>query len=77
MKKYIFIILTIISAVSMNAQETLSLEQCRDLALKNNVSIRNSVLQSGVAKEVRKEAFTKYFPNITLQVLHSQPTIVY
>lgn len=65
MKKYIFIILTIISAYSMNAQETLSLEQCRELALKNNVSIRNSVLQSSVAKEVRKEAFTKYFPNIS------------
>ncbi|MDE6785495.1 MAG: TolC family protein [Muribaculaceae bacterium] len=65
MKKYIIIIVTLISAASMNAQETLSLEQCRELALKNNVSIRNSVLQLGVAKEVRKEAFTKYFPNIS------------
>lgn len=49
----------------MDAQETLTLDQCRDLALKNNVAIRNSALTTGVAREVRIEAFTKYFPNIS------------
>lgn len=65
MKRHILFILIIISALPMTAQERLSLEQCRELALKNNVAVRNSALQVGVAKEVRKEAFTKYFPNIS------------
>lgn len=65
MKRHILFILIIISALPMTAQERLSLEQCRELALKNNVAVRNSALQAGVAKEVRKEAFTKYFPNIS------------
>lgn len=65
MKKHLLFILTVIGAISINAQQTLSLDQCRELALKNNVAIRNSTLKTEVAREIRKEAFTKYFPNIS------------
>ncbi|MDE5839153.1 MAG: TolC family protein, partial [Paramuribaculum sp.] len=42
-----------------------TLEQCKALALENNAEIRvaNNNLQA--ASEQRKEAFTKYFPEIT------------
>lgn len=47
------------------AQDVLTLDQCREMALQNNMAIRNSALQTQAAKELRKEAFTKYFPNIS------------
>lgn len=65
MKKYILTVLVFLSCICANAQEVLTLDQCREMALKNNVAIRNSALQIGVAKAVRQEAFTKYFPEIS------------
>lgn len=50
----------------MAAQRMLSLDECRELALKNNIVIRNSALSSMAAKETRQEAFTKYFPNVSV-----------
>ena len=59
--------LIILTAVflGISAQRVLSLDECRDLALKNNVAIKNSDLTSKAAHETRKEAFTKYFPSIS------------
>lgn len=51
-------------AGTLSAQEVLTLDRCRELALQHNIAIRNSQLQSQAAKEVRREAFTKYFPQI-------------
>jgi multidrug efflux pump subunit AcrB/outer membrane protein TolC len=47
---------------ALSAQNTYSLKQCRDLALKNNAQVRNKALGIQSAKEIRKAAFTKYFP---------------
>jgi len=41
-----------------------SLEQCKELALKNNVAIKNSRLNIQGAEQTKKEAFTKYFPSV-------------
>ena len=42
-----------------------TLAQLRDSALQNNIAIRTGRLKIAAAKEQRREAFTKYFPNIS------------
>jgi len=48
-----------------NAQSTFSLEQCKQLALKNNVQIKNGNIEIDASKQVKQAAFTKYFPSIS------------
>lgn len=52
-----------------NAQSTTdtvyTLQQCKELALANNAGIRIADNNLKAASETRKEAFTKYFPEIT------------
>lgn len=66
MKLYKLIMLCVLCFGSASAQEVLTLDQCRELALQHNVAIRNSRLQSEAAKQVRRDAFTKYFPQINV-----------
>ena len=47
-----------------NAEERLSLERCRTLAIENNVAVKNSTLESESADKIKQAAFTKYFPQI-------------
>lgn len=47
------------------AQKVYSLEQCRKMALDNNIKVRDSQLGIAQAKEQEKEAYTKYFPTVT------------
>ena len=49
----------------MAAQKTLSLEQLKILALQNNIAVRNARRNIDAAQLQRKEAFTKYFPNVS------------
>lgn len=65
MKKYIFTLIVSLFGLIGEGQEVLTLDQCREMALQNNMAIRNADLQTGVAKAVRREAFTKYFPNVS------------
>ena len=46
-------------------QTTLTLEQCQGLAIQNNVTYRNSLLEQRAARQTRKAALTKYFPSIS------------
>ena len=46
------------------AQEIFTLEKCKELALKNNAKVQNSRLAIEAAEQVKKEAFTKYFPSV-------------
>ena len=65
MKKIITIICCFVSCGFAAAQGTYSLEQLKQLAVENNYSLRsarNSIQQS---KEVKNEAFTKFFPQIS------------
>lgn len=50
---------------SISAQEMLTLEQCKKLAVENNVKMRNARLEQSASSEVKKEAFTKYFPVVS------------
>ncbi len=45
--------------------QTYSLEQLKDSALHNNFAIRSAQYDIEAANQQRKEAFTKYFPNIS------------
>ncbi len=70
MKRYILISILFAAAVfSLSAQRVLTLDECRELAIQNNVAIRNSSLTTLAAKEIRKQAFTKYFPNISVNAI--------
>ena len=45
--------------------QNLSLDSCLHLALKNNAKVRNAELDVEAAKEVKRQAFTKYFPQVS------------
>ncbi|MDE6033143.1 MAG: TolC family protein [Muribaculaceae bacterium] len=71
MKKIYIAIIALGATLSAAAQQSapqdtiLSLEQCIDLAVKNNAALRRADNSAAMAKETRKEAFTKYFPQIS------------
>ncbi|MDE6263135.1 MAG: TolC family protein [Muribaculaceae bacterium] len=71
MKKIYIAIIALGATLSAAAQQSapqdtiLSLEQCIDLAVKNNAALRRADNSASMAKETRKEAFTKYFPQIS------------
>lgn len=52
-------------SISMSAQQKYSLEKCRQMALKNNVKIKNARLNKQSAQEVKKEAVTNFFPKVS------------
>lgn len=45
--------------------QTYTLQQLKDSALLNNIAIRNARHSVDAAQQQRKEAFTKYFPNVS------------
>jgi len=51
-------------SLSIQAQETYNLEQCKALALKNNAKAQNSQLSLEAAEQTKKNAFTNFFPSI-------------
>ena len=51
-------------SLSVSAQ-TYTLEQIKDSALSNNIAIRSAKFNIETAQQQRKEAFTKFFPNVS------------
>lgn len=47
--------------------KSLSLEQCKSLAVQNNAKIRNAELDIEAAELTKKGAFTKYFPQVSIK----------
>lgn len=64
MRKLFIIILLVAQALASTAQETLSLERCRQLALDNNKQLQASKISREVAENTRKAARTKYLPHV-------------
>ena len=62
--KKILSLIVMSCALSASAQ-TYTLEQIKDSALHNNIAIRSAKYNIATAKQQRKEAFTKYFPNVS------------
>jgi outer membrane protein TolC len=70
MKKVLFILLTLISASAMSAQEVrLSIEDCIILSESNNPYIKNTYLDIQSAKYQKKEVLAEYFPRISFRAL--------
>jgi outer membrane protein TolC len=62
-RTFIAILLTA-AGLALSAQ-TLTLDSCKALALQNNLTLKNAALDVAAAQEVKKQAFTKYFPNVS------------
>ena len=61
--------------VAVSAQQTLSLEQCRAMALDNNHEIKAAQAQTESATYTQKSYKANYFPSITLNVIGAYSTI--
>lgn len=57
-------IIALCCAMSASAQ-TYTLSQLKDSALNNNIAIRSAKHSIDAAEQQRKEAFSKYFPNVS------------
>lgn len=55
--------------LSVNAQQTLSLDSCISYAVKNNRSLQNAYLDIQAGKEQQKEMKMKYLPEISANVM--------
>jgi outer membrane protein TolC len=64
-KSLITIALLALSIYSAQGQEIITLDKCKELALKNNARIKDSEIEVQIAQQQKKEAFTNYFPNVS------------
>ena len=73
MKDKILIFCILLSTISVYGQSTdslrLSVQDCIDLALKNNFELKNSQLEIDKAHATKKEAQTAYLPTVTAQAV--------
>ena len=58
-------IISLFANYGMMAQQRLSLQECRNLAVQNNKELQVSAEKIKVAEYDRKAAFTKYFPQVS------------
>ena len=65
MKRFALSIFLILSIVTLFAQNTLSIEECRKLAMEHNRSIMIAKEKVDIATELRKAAFTQFLPNFS------------
>ncbi|MBB4603619.1 outer membrane protein TolC [Hymenobacter luteus] len=67
MKKFFVFLGTLLSLGSgaAQAQSAYSLAQSKQLALQNNVRVRNSTLEIEAAQAQQRQARTKYYPNVS------------
>ena len=71
MKRYILIIVLAFLTLGLAAQnaDVLTLDSCFALARANNAQFKTNKLQIEQAQQVKKQVFTKYFPQITANYL--------
>lgn len=65
MKRLSIIILSVGIILPMSAQKVYTLKECQDLAMQNNVKIRDARLGVSQALETEKNAFSNYLPTVT------------
>lgn len=72
MKKYIIIVCMLL-AKSIFAQEPdeirLSVQDCIDMALENNIELKNSQMEIDKARATKNEARAEYFPTVSAQAV--------
>jgi len=62
MKRIIILFACLVSLINAYSQQTLTLEECRDMAILNNRELQITAAKIKGAEYQRKEAFTNYFP---------------
>lgn len=72
MKQIIFASITALAAglpaaAQTQADSLVTLEQCIEMALANNTAIHTAENNTEAARQTRREAFTKYFPEVAAQ----------
>ena len=65
MKRTFLLLLALFSTTYMQGQRTLTLEECRDLSIKNNKELQISGEKVRVAGYEKQAAVTKYFPQVS------------
>ena len=60
-----FVVFFLSETSRLHAQQTYTLDECIELALQNNVRIKNADNDLRAAEQQRKSAFTNYFPAIS------------
>ena len=65
MKKILSLLLCSVCCNIIAAQSSYTIQQLKDSARHNNVTLRNARHSVEAAHQQRKEAFTKYFPNVS------------
>ena len=65
MKQLVVILFLFIGFTQVYAQRLYSLNDFKAIALENNRKIKNSQLQIMASQQLKKEAFTKYFPSVS------------
>ena len=70
MKKYL-VILALLLSMTAWAQEPLrlSVQDCIDMALENNIELKNSQLEIDKARATKNEARAEYFPTVSAQAI--------
>lgn len=72
MKKISLIAFAFCVSTSGYAQTHLTLEKSKSMALENNAKVKNSMLEVNAAHEIKKEAYTNYFPKISASAMGAQ-----
>lgn len=65
MKRTILLLTFVVTVSCMHAQQMLTLEECRNLAIQNNKELQISGEKIKMADNEKKAAFTKYFPQLS------------
>lgn len=65
MKKTFGLLMLVVLTLPAAAQQLLTLDSCRALALRNNKQMGVSKLKQDVARDLRKSARTKYLPHVS------------
>jgi len=71
MKNIIIVLCFIVVAIPLMAQEPLrlSVQDCIDMALENNIELKNSQLEIDKARATKNEARAEYFPTVSAQAI--------
>lgn len=65
MKRPLIFTIIILLVFGHAGAQGLTLDSCKQLALRNNAAVKNAMLDVSAAKEVKKQAMTKFFPNVS------------
>ena len=67
-----FLMLIVCGSFAFSQTSQYTLQQCKELALKNNAKIQKSLLEIDAAKDAKSAAYTSYFPTVSAALIGMQ-----